>query len=81
MRSISYCHQLGIAHRDIKSDNVLFDSRGELKLADFGSVEWFAMSDAGTMTRMWRRRFCSIENITGRLMCGAPERLENVCLC
>ncbi|KAJ0461914.1 putative protein kinase CAMK-CDPK family [Helianthus annuus] len=54
MHSISYCHQLGITHRDIKPDNVLFDSRGEPKLADFESAEWFAMSDAGTMTGMWR---------------------------
>ncbi|KAI3819020.1 hypothetical protein L1987_12842 [Smallanthus sonchifolius] len=49
MLSISYCHRLGIAHRDIKPDNVLFDSRGKLKLADFGSAEWFAMNERGTM--------------------------------
>ncbi|KAF5776680.1 putative protein kinase CAMK-CDPK family [Helianthus annuus] len=81
MHSINYYHRLGIAHRDIKPDNILFDSRGKLKLADFGSAEWFAMSDAGTMTGMWRQRFCSIESITRRLMCRVPERLENVCFC
>ncbi|XP_071734705.1 phosphoenolpyruvate carboxylase kinase 2-like isoform X2 [Rutidosis leptorrhynchoides] len=48
--SINYCHRLGIAHRDIKPDNVLFDSRGNLKLADFGSAECFAMNDNRTMT-------------------------------
>lgn len=48
--SISYCHRLGIAHRDIKPDNVLFDSWGNLKLADFGSAEWFGMNERGTMT-------------------------------
>ncbi|KAI3735524.1 hypothetical protein L6452_15025 [Arctium lappa] len=48
--SISYCHRLGIAHRDIKPDNVLFDSRGKLKLADFGSAEWFGMNERRTMT-------------------------------
>ncbi|MFS7991848.1 putative protein kinase CAMK-CDPK family [Helianthus anomalus] len=81
MRSINYCHRLGIAHRNIKSDNVLFNSIGELKLVDFGSAKWFAMSDAGTMTGLWRQRFCSVESITRRLICGVPERLENVCLC
>ncbi|CAI9273242.1 unnamed protein product [Lactuca saligna] len=50
MLSISYCHRLGIAHRDIKPDNVLFDSRGNLKLADFGSAEWFGMNERRTMT-------------------------------
>ncbi|MFS8001612.1 putative protein kinase [Helianthus anomalus] len=82
MRSISYCYRrLGIAHHRIRTDNVLFDFRGELKLADFRFAEFFVMSDAETMTGMWRRRFCPVESITRRLMCGMPERLKNVCLC
>lgn len=50
IESISCCHRLGIAHRDIKPDNVLFDSMGKLKLADFGSADWFGMNEGGTMT-------------------------------
>ncbi|GKD46796.1 phosphoenolpyruvate carboxylase kinase 2-like protein [Tanacetum coccineum] len=50
LTAISYCHRLGIAHRDIKPDNVLFDNRGVLKLADFGSAEWFGMSESGRMS-------------------------------
>ncbi|CAI9770469.1 unnamed protein product [Fraxinus pennsylvanica] len=50
MIAISCCHQLGIAHRDIKPDNILFDSAGRLKLADFGFAEWFGVSDEGLMT-------------------------------
>lgn len=42
--AISYCHHAGIAHRDIKPDNILFDFRGQLKLADFGSAEWFGLN-------------------------------------
>lgn len=41
MEAIAMCHRRGIAHRDIKPDNVLFDGRGRLKLADFGSAECF----------------------------------------
>ncbi|KAG1359752.1 phosphoenolpyruvate carboxylase kinase 1 [Cocos nucifera] len=41
MEAIATCHRRGIAHRDVKLENVLFDGRGELKLADFGSAECF----------------------------------------
>ncbi|KAL8480847.1 hypothetical protein ACS0TY_027389 [Phlomoides rotata] len=45
MVAIAFCHRLGVAHRDIKPDNILFDSRGKLKLADFGSAEMFEISE------------------------------------
>nr|XP_010906537.1 phosphoenolpyruvate carboxylase kinase 1 [Elaeis guineensis] len=41
MEAIAACHRRGIAHRDVKLENVLFDGRGKLKLADFGSAECF----------------------------------------
>ncbi|CAK9170878.1 unnamed protein product, partial [Ilex paraguariensis] len=48
--AISFCHHMGVAHRDIKPDNILFDSRNRLKLADFGSAEYFgAGNEKGTM--------------------------------
>ncbi|PIN14758.1 Ca2+/calmodulin-dependent protein kinase, EF-Hand protein superfamily [Handroanthus impetiginosus] len=41
MEAIAHCHHRGVAHRDIKSDNILFNNYNELKLADFGSAEYF----------------------------------------
>jgi serine/threonine protein kinase len=34
---IHYIHKKGICHRDLKPQNILIDSDGKVKLADFGS--------------------------------------------
>nr|QAA95896.1 phosphoenolpyruvate carboxylase kinase [Phalaenopsis aphrodite subsp. formosana] len=41
MEALSVCHRRGVAHRDVKPDNVLFDGEGKVRLADFGSAECF----------------------------------------
>ncbi|XP_022933282.1 phosphoenolpyruvate carboxylase kinase 1-like [Cucurbita moschata] len=40
LEALYHCHFHGVVHRDVKPDNVLFDSRNNLKLIDFGSAEW-----------------------------------------
>lgn len=36
MEGLNYCHKAGIAHRDIKLENLYIDHKYILKIADFG---------------------------------------------
>ena len=36
LEGVYFLHSRGILHRDIKSDNILVNTEGDIKLADFG---------------------------------------------
>lgn len=41
LQATNYIHSIGIAHRDIKPRNILFDMHNRPKLADFGLAEFY----------------------------------------
>ena len=45
-QALEHAHDRGIIHRDLKPGNVLFDSRGRVKLADFGAAGTTSMTAA-----------------------------------
>jgi serine/threonine protein kinase len=82
LRGVDYLHSHGIAHRDIKLENLLLDKQGHLKLSDFGVAEVFSGEHPGLRAaggecgkNMGELRL-SKPGICGSLPYIAPEVLE-----
>ena len=64
-RALAAAHTRGIVHRDVKPENVLVSSAGQLKLTDFGIAAAFD-----------QERLTTTGAVTGSLAYMAPERLD-----
>ena len=53
---VQYIHSLGIAHLDIKPENMLIDGNDTLKISDFGLAMWMPINAIpGARSSSWRR--------------------------
>jgi calcium-dependent protein kinase len=75
LSAIEHCHERGIAHRDIKPDNIMVAESGEIKIIDFGVSKQFKgfysnkINEININTKdMWTR--------TGNYVYCAPEIFE-----
>ncbi|MCB1275733.1 serine/threonine-protein kinase [Prosthecobacter sp.] len=69
--ALKFAHEKGILHRDIKPENILIDSRGLVKIADFGIAKLVGENDAGMLT-LTQRGF-----VLGSPHYMAPEQFES----
>jgi predicted Ser/Thr protein kinase len=65
--ALQYAHSEGVIHRDIKPENILLDTRGRIKIADFGLAKIAGGNDAG---------LTQTQQVMGTWNYMAPEQKE-----
>lgn len=66
--ALAYCHERGVAHRDLRLDNLMLDNDGNLKITDFGH--------AGVFKKGWD---LFSTTLVGSLYHLSPEQIKGVC--
>lgn len=66
LQGLKYLHDRYILHRDIKSDNILVSSAGEIKLADFGYATQLTVNNKQRQSKVGTVCWMAPEMIRGK---------------
>jgi MAP/microtubule affinity-regulating kinase len=72
LAGVQYCHECGVAHRDLKLENVLLTKGGELKIIDFGLSHVYPRDANGQLDRSQR-----LTRLVGSKSYVAPQVLSD----
>ena len=75
---LSYCHEKGVCHRDLRLENLLLDNKGTLKISDFGQARIFSPGWDLFQTQMVGSLYhLSPEQIEGKVYSGEKVDIWN----
>ncbi|XP_073056398.1 cyclin-dependent kinase D-3-like [Primulina eburnea] len=70
LKGLTFCHKKWVLHRDMKPNNLLIGSRGQLKLADFGLARVFGSPDRRFTHQVFARWYRAPELLFGSKQYG-----------
>ncbi len=73
LEALEHAHEHGIVHRDVKPENLLFSSKGTLKLADFGIARPHASHLTQTGQVLGTPYYMAPEQVLGKPMDGRAD--------
>ncbi|XP_047162070.1 cyclin-dependent kinase D-3-like isoform X1 [Vigna umbellata] len=71
IKGLAYCHKKWVLHRDMKPNNLLIGSNGQLKLADFGLARMFGSPDRRFTHQVFARWYRAPELLFGAKQYGS----------
>jgi hypothetical protein len=71
--ALQFAHEEGIVHRDIKPENILLDSRGRVKIADFGLAKLLGTTPEDTSLTGTRQAMGTLHYMAPEQIAGARD--------
>ncbi len=73
--AVAYAHELGVAHRDLKPDNILLGEHGEVLVADWGIAKVVELSQRSQVVETLRTDGGSLGTLPGQVS-GTPAYMS-----